>query len=207
MAGLPSDVTIVTPLIEALHFQRGIHNLRVRNMEFEIPVPPRADDPTRADWSICQRAWWDVIRNVYERADAPMRIALEMRIMGGSNMTMAPQHGNRLGTCSIEILTNQRTPAREWRRFMQDIANLWMAYEDPHGRPLNVRPHWAKQWQGMTLRDRPAVSYLRNRAYAARIPEFRAGLRAIAKQGGYTTKDLRVFSNPLLDDLFGAVFK
>ncbi len=207
MAALPSDVSIVTPLIEALHFQRGIHNLRVRNMEFEIPVPPRADDPTRADWSICQRAWWDVIRNVYERADAPMRIALEMRIMGGSNMTMAPQHGNRLGTCSIEILTNQRTPAREWRRFMQDIANLWMAYEDPHGRPLNVRPHWAKQWQGMTLRDRPAVSYLRNRAYAARIPEFRAGLRAIAKQGGYTTKDLRVFSNPLLDDLFGAVFK
>jgi hypothetical protein len=206
MAGLPSDVAIVTPLIEALHFQRGIHNLRVRDMEFEIPVPPRADDPTRADWSICQRAWWDVIRNVYERADAPMRIALEMRIMGGSNITMAPQHGNRLGTCSIEVLTNQRTPAREWKRFMQDIANLWMSYEDSHGKPLNVRPHWAKQWQGMTLRGRPAVGYLRDRAYAARIPEFRAGLRAIAKQGGYTTRDLRMFSNPLLDDLFRSVW-
>ncbi len=73
-------------------------------MEFEIPIPPRGDDRTRADWSICQRAWWDVIRNVYERADAPLRVALEMRIMGGSDITMAPQHSNPHGTCSIEIL-------------------------------------------------------------------------------------------------------
>jgi hypothetical protein len=90
---------------------------------------------------------------------------------------------------------------------MQNIANLWMSYKDPDGRPLNARPHWAKQWQGLTLRRRPAIRYLRDRAYAERIPEFRAGLRAIAKQGGYTTRDLRVFSNPLLDDLFGAVFE
>jgi len=176
-------------------------------MEFEIPIPPRADDPTRPDWSICQRAWWHVIRSVYERSDAPMRVALEMRIMGGSDITLAPQHGNRLGTCSIEVLTTLRTPAREWRRFMQDIVDLWMSYKDPDGRPLNVRPHWVKQWQGLTYRDRPAISHLRNRAYAARIPEFRAGLRAIARQGGYTTRDLRLFSNPLLDDLFGAVFE
>jgi hypothetical protein len=207
MAGLPTDVTIVTPIIEALHFQRGIHNFRVRDMEFEIPIPPRADDRTRPDWSICQRAWWDVIRNVYERRDAPMRVALEMRIMGGSDITLAPQRGNRFGTCSIEVLTSQLAPAREWRGFMQDIADLWMAYDDPDGRPLNVRPHWAKQWQGIRLRDRPAVSHLRDRAYATRIPEFRAGLRAIARQGGYTARDLRLFSNPLLDDLFGAVFE
>jgi hypothetical protein len=207
MSTLPSDVSIVTPVIEALHFQRGIHNFRVRDMEFEIPIPPRADDPARPDWSICQRAWWDVIRNVYQRADAPMRVALEMRIMGGSGITMAPQHGNRFGTCSIEVLTHLRTPAREWRKFMQDITKLWMSYKDSDGRPLNVRPHWAKQWQGITFRGRPAVRHLRNRAYAARIPEFRAGLHAIAKQGGYTARDLRMFSNPLLDDLFGTVFK
>ena len=206
MAALPSDVSIVTPVIEALHFQRGIQNFRVLDMEFEIPIPPRADDPTRADWSIAQRAWWDVVRNVYERRDAPMRVALEMRIMGGSNITMAPQHGNRFGTCSIEVLTNQATPAREWTRFMQDIANLWTSYTDPSGRPLNVRPHWAKQWQDVTLRDEPAVGYLRDRAYAARIPRFRAGLRAIAEQGGYTSSDLRMFGTPLLDDLLGAVF-
>jgi hypothetical protein len=207
MAALPTDVSIVTPVVEALHFQRGIQNFRVLDMEFEIPIPPRADDRTRADWSVAQRAWWDVIRTVYERPDAPMRVALEMRIMGSSNITMAPQHGNRFGTCSIEVLTNQATPAREWARFMQDVANLWTSYTDARGRPLNLRPHWAKQWQELTLRDRPAVSYLRDGAYAARIPKFRAGLRAIAKAGGYTTSDLRMFSTPLLDELLGAVFE
>jgi hypothetical protein len=207
MAGMPSDVSIVTPVSDALHFRRGIHNFRVRDMEFEIPIPPRADDRTRADWSICQRAWWDVIRNVYERADAPLRVALEMRIMGGSSVTMAPQYGNSLGTCAIEILTNRITPHRQWTRFMQDIANLWTSYKDPFGRELNVRPHWAKQWQGVTVHDRPAISYLRERAYAGNIPSFRAGLRAIAKQGGYTASDLRIFSNPLLDELFDAVFE
>lgn len=90
---------------------------------------------------------------------------------------------------------------------MQDIADVWMSYKGPNGRPLNVRPHWAKEWQGLTLRDRPAVSHLRSRAYAARIPEFRAGVRKIARQGGYTTRDLRVFSNPLLDRIFRDVFE
>ena len=207
MAGLPTDVTIVTPVSDALHFRRGIQNLRVRDMEFQIPIPPRADDHTRADWSICQRAWWDVIRNVYERADAPMRVALEMRVMSGSEITMAPQRGNRFGTCSIEVLTNETTSRRQWTRFKQDIANLWTSYKDPSGQRLNVRPHWAKEWQGITLHHRPAISYLREHAYADSIPRFRAGLRAIAQQGGYTASELRMFSNPLLDELFGAVFE
>jgi hypothetical protein len=207
MAGMPTDVSIVTPVSDALHFRRGIQNLRVRDMELEIPIPPRADDPTRADWSICQRAWWDVIRNVYERADAPMRVALEMRIMGGSEITMAPQRGNTFGTCAIEVLTNEITPNRQWARFKQELANLWTSYKDPSSRPLNVRPHWAKEWQGITMHDRPIVSYLRDHAYADSIPRFRDSLRAIALQGGYTANDLRMFSNPLLDDLFSAVFE
>jgi hypothetical protein len=207
MAGLPSDVSIVTPVSDALHFRRGIQNLRVRDMEFEIPIPALPGHPTSPDWSICQRAWWDVIRNVFERADAPMRVALEMRIMGGSEVTMAPQHGNSLGTCAIEVLTNEETPEPQWTRFKQDIADLWTSYRDASGHRLNVRPHWAKEWQGITLHDRPAISYLREHAYADSIPHFRDSLRTIAQQGGYTVKDLRVFSNPLLDRLFGAVFE
>jgi hypothetical protein len=150
---------------------------------------------------------WDVIRNVYERADAPLRVALEMRIMGGSDITMAPQHGNNFGTCSIEILTNETTSHRQWTRFKEDIANVWTSYKDPFGQQLNVRPHWAKEWQGIALRNRPAISFLREHAYADSIPRFRASLRAIAEQGGYTASDLRMFSNPLLDDLFHAVFE
>lgn len=206
MAALPSDVRIVTPLIEALHHQRGIQNFRVLDLELEIPIPARADDPTRADWSVAQRAWWDAIRCVYERDDAPMRVVLELRVMGGSDVNMAAQQGNDFGTASIEVLTNQATPTEEWRRFLQDITDLWTSYTDHRGRPLNVRPHWAKQWKEVTFRGQPAVTYLRDTAYAKQIPRFRAGLHAIVADGGYTPRDLRLFSNPLYDDLFRAVF-
>jgi hypothetical protein len=205
MANLPSGETVVTPLIEALHFRRGIQNFRVLDMELEIPVPPRADDPSRPDWSICQKAWWAAIANVLARPDAPMRVALEMRIMAGSGVTMAPQNGN-LATCSIEVLTTLITPEGEWVAFMQDIADLWTSYSDAEGVPLNVRPHWAKQWQDVRLQRRPAVEQLRDVAYADRIPEFRAALQKIAAEGGSPPAALRLFSNPLLDELFGSVF-
>jgi hypothetical protein len=207
MANLPSGVTVVTPVIDALHFRRGIQNFRVYDMEFEIPIPPRADDPTQPDWSLCQRAWWDAIAAVYAADDAPMRVTLEMRIMGGSDITMAAQYGNSLGTCSIEVLTSLITPAAELGPFMQELTDRWTSYTDPAGRPLNVRPHWAKQWQEVTIGGRPSVEYLRDSAYAARIPEFRSALRAIARRGGYRASDLRMFSNPLLDELFGAIFE
>jgi hypothetical protein len=202
MANLPSGETAVTPLIEALHFRRGIQNFRVLDMELEIPVPARADDPSLPDWSVCQKAWWAAIANVLERPDAPMRVALEMRIMAGSKVTMAPQSGN-LATCSIEVLSTPITPRAEWIAFMQEIADLWTDYSDAHGVALNVRPHWAKQWQDIRFRGRPAVEHLREVAYADRIPEFRAALERIAAAGGSPPAAWRIFSNPLLEELFG----
>jgi len=120
-------------------------------------------------------------------------------------VTMAPQNGN-LATCSIEVLTTLITPEGEWVAFMQDIADLWTSYSDAEGVPLNVRPHWAKQWQDVRLQRRPAVEQLRDVAYADRIPEFRAALQKIAAEGGSPPAALRLFSNPLLDELFGSVF-
>lgn len=55
---------IVTPVIDALHFARGIQNIRVRDMEWEIPIPPNAEG--KPDWTICQEAWWHVIKAVYD---------------------------------------------------------------------------------------------------------------------------------------------
>ena len=75
-----------------------------------------------------------------------MRMPLEMRIMGGSDVTMAPQARNTLGTCSIEILTLQ-TCKDIWIPFAQEVLDLWMDYKDPDtGKLLNIRPHWAKEW-------------------------------------------------------------
>jgi hypothetical protein len=210
MLALPKDREIVAPLLDALHFQRGIQNMVVLDIELEIPIPGRADDPGKPDWTVCQRAWWDAISLVYRHDDvddAPMRIALEMRITRDSQITMAPQHGNRLGTCSIEVLTTPNVSGREWRAFMQDVTDAWCSYRDAGGNLLNVRPHWAKQWQQVRFRGKDAVRYLTEDAYAERMPEFRSALSAIAALGGYSLGDLRArFSNPLLDDVFRAVF-
>jgi hypothetical protein len=176
-------------------------------MELEIPIPPRADDPSHPDWTVCQRAWWSVVSNVCTRKDAPMRVALEMRITADSRVIMAPQFGNKFGTCSIEILTTPNVPQEDWLAFMQEIADVWDSYTDPGGSKLNVRPHWAKEWQGLRFRGMPVREYLKTVAYKDRIPEFKLQLQAIASAGGYTLMDQqRMFSNPLLNDVFENVF-
>lgn len=61
-----------------------IQNMRVTDMEFEIEIPGKPDDPDTPDFSIVQRAWWDVIKLVYkdyeEKGKCPMRLTLEMRV-------------------------------------------------------------------------------------------------------------------------------
>jgi len=207
MITLPDNETITTPLIDALHFRRGIQNMRVMDMEWEIPIPGRADDTTKPDWSICQEAWWAVIREVYrleQQGKAPMRLTLEMRVTGGSDVIMAPQCGNELGTCSIEVLTTLNADQGDWARFGQTVIDAWSRLSDTTGRPLNIRPHWAKQWQGFQVHGMPILQYLRTKAYPDRISEFKRELEAIARAGGTSLRGMqRLFSNSLLDDVFG----
>ena len=73
-----------------------------------------------------------------------MRMPLEMRIMGGSDVIMAPQRGNTMGTCSIEVLTLQNCKDI-WQPFAQDVLDKWMGYKH-EGKFLRTRPHWAKEW-------------------------------------------------------------
>lgn len=202
MEMLPSDITAVTPVSEALHFRRGIQNFRVLDMELEIPVPTVPGNPSKLDWSIPMRAWWDAISIVMARPDGPMRTTMEMRVMGGSGVLMAPEHGNT-ATCSIEVLTTLITPTADWMSFKQQVVNAWTSYKDANGQPLNVRPHWAKEWEGLTFRGQPATTYLRNVAYAGVLPQFGNGLRQITSKGGYPVQALRMFSNPLLTQIVG----
>jgi hypothetical protein len=209
MAALPPTLgenktpTYKTLLPDALHFRRGVQNMRVRDLELQIPLPPRKDDASKPDFSIAQRAWWDVINLVYQDAEvgndpsSAMRVALEMRIMGGSDLLMAPQKGNNLGTASIEVLTlPDAVTDDEWHSFAQKVIDLWMGYGG------NVRPHWAKEWDGFTFKDRPARQYLKEVAYKDQIPEFKNTLEAIGKQQGWTLDQLKNrYSNELWDEL------
>ncbi|KAM0141342.1 hypothetical protein ACHAP3_002204 [Botrytis cinerea] len=193
-----------TALPNGLHFRRGIQNMRVRDLEFQIPIPclPNATP----DYTIVRRAWWDIINLCYRDSETPMRLTLELRIMGDSNLIMAPQRGNRWGTASIEILSvPDAVRDEEWLPFCQEVVDLWAGYKgrmsvDGEERLLNVRPHWAKEWEGVKIRGRKAREYVREVGYREEVGEFRAVLGEIGREQGWGLEDLKGrFSNELWD--------
>ena len=132
-----------------------------------------------------------------------MRLTLEMRLNGGSEMILAPQRGNSYGTCSIEALTTPITPQADWQSFMQQLINKWASYKSDSGELLNIRPHWAKAWDGFTVRGKPAEQYLKEDAYKEARVEFVNNLSSIVQKRGITVEEtLARFGNPLLNRLF-----
>ncbi|KAI8188307.1 L-gulono-1,4-lactone dehydrogenase [Colletotrichum sp. SAR 10_75] len=201
---------VTTYVPDALHFQRAIQNVRVRDMEVEIPlVSKKHTESTREgrvdiDYATVQRAWWDAILLAYANIkDCPMSMPLEMRIMGGSDIIMAPQRHNQLGTCAIEILTLQATPVDKWVGFAQQVLDKWMSLKDPRTqKPLRVRPHWAKEWEKFQVNGKPWLEKLMKEDYKAEIEEFRKVLAEIGSEAGWGLKDLQSrFSNELFDTL------
>ncbi|MCJ1438610.1 hypothetical protein MMC27_008000 [Xylographa pallens] len=170
MAVLPPTIfedpnpEIVTYMPDALHFRRGIQNMRVRDMEFQIPLPPKAGTTDVPDFDPVRRAWWDVINLVYADPSCPMRLTLELRIMGGSGMLMAPQRGNDLGTACIEVLTvPDAVSDGEWQGFCQKVYEKWAACTvagNGVGANGKVRPHWAKEWVGLRMGGTDAKVFL-----------------------------------------------
>ncbi|KAF5630237.1 oxidoreductase [Fusarium tjaetaba] len=93
MKALP-EKNVKTYLPDALHFQRAIQNAR--------------------------QACWDAIVLTYKNSEeCPIRMPLEMRIMGGSGVIMAPQRGNALGTCRESLKTHPHW-AKEWHGYTVD---------------------------------------------------------------------------------------
>ncbi|KAE8148749.1 hypothetical protein BDV25DRAFT_141489 [Aspergillus avenaceus] len=202
MDSLPQNkhtTSILTWLPDALHFRRGIQNARVRDLEVEIPLP------TKDNLDIVRKAWWQVILLAYKPhniAKCPMRMPLEMRIMGDSDVLMAPQRSNTNGTCSIEVLTPQSMEAK-WPRFAQEVLNEWMQLRNWDNLDLNIRPHWAKEWVGLTVDGGSWVKYLKEKSYKDEIAKFTAVLEEIGDRQHWTLTDVKErFSNPLLDALF-----
>jgi len=170
----------------------------------------KANGQTR-DYTVVQRAWWDAISVFYSSAEPAMRLTLELRITGTSNVIMAPQRYNDLGTVSIEVLTPMSTDADDWKKFVQQIADVWTSYRsnegesDGKGELLKVRPHWAKEWQGTKVRGMEVVEYLKNVAYKDERKEFAETLKAlVVKRGGEDVwnETRERFKNPLLDEIF-----
>lgn len=203
ISGFLSTHPRTIPLPEALHFQRGIRHVRVRDVEIEIPILMKQDG--QPDWTICQKAWWDAIITIYkhleETGTLPVNLTLEMRIMGGSDVTMAAQRGNPC-TCSIEVLSTLLVPHEEWKALVEKIIGCWISYKDADDKPLAIRTHWGKEWHGLQFNGMDANAFVKD-TYREAIPQFKDQLAGIADAGGYTLDDMRQrFSNSLWDDIF-----
>lgn len=127
-------------------------------------------------------------------------MAVEMRILAGSDILLAPEFGNRWGTCSIEMATTDSTPEDQWLRFCQELIDIWASYRDARNQPLRLRPHWAKQWSQFTVRGQPIAEYLKQ-INQDNWSEFQRQLASIAKDGRFHVADLSMFANPTLDNL------
>ncbi|KAJ9653169.1 hypothetical protein H2198_007631 [Neophaeococcomyces mojaviensis] len=200
---------IKTQLPNGLHFRRAIQNVRVRDMEMEIPLQPKrgllqdAKFEDEINWALVQKAWWDAILAAYRHKEhCPQRMPLEMRITGPSKIVMAPYRGHKLGTCSIEVLTLENMKGPLWNAFAQDVLDQWMELKDNDGNYLNTRPHWAKEWFKMSVRGKPMIEYLKT-SYHEAIVEFRNIYEQIAAKQGWTVSEAKErFSNDLLDRFF-----
>jgi hypothetical protein len=198
---------IKTKLPNALHFRRANQNIRVRDLELEIPLQPKkgllkdANFDDDIDWTLVQKAWWDGILGAYKFRDTcPQRMPLEMRITGPSNIIMAPFRRHNLGTCSIEVITleNMRDV---WEPYCQYMVDKWMSLKDSQGKYLLTKPHWAKEFHEHTVRGQPMMRYLAE-TYKDDIAEFRDVFAQIADRQGWDVKDARErFSNELFEAL------
>jgi hypothetical protein len=128
-------------LCDTLHFRRGIHTLPVQDVEADIEIP---EIDGKIDLDFVRQLWWtsiDAIDEEKKNGNYPVRVALEMRLMGGSKTTLATQYGNKW-TCAIEVLSFLETPG--FLGFAEKLVDRW--YRISHGRKCKLRLHWAKQW-------------------------------------------------------------
>ncbi|PVG01447.1 hypothetical protein CPB86DRAFT_837017 [Serendipita vermifera] len=176
---------------EALHFRRGTQNFRCLDTEWEIPIPT------------LKGSRWDGISAMYEKQKgAPVRVSLEMRLMGGSDVILSPQYGNQYGAVSIEVLALAGTPPKVWADFRQYIADKWTSYIDQNGNPLIARPHWPKEWSGLKVYGRPIEDYMRNIAYKSAFSDFRQVFTSVVeRRGGSVPETLKVFGNDTMNNL------
>lgn len=130
-------------------------------------------------------------------------MALELRIMSGSEVTLAPQYGNKHGTLSIEPVATRMVEKEVWEDFKEELAKIWMSYQDFDGTPLNCRTHWAKENPRSVYVNGEKEQTMRywQKVYNVRMKEFFDDLDGLTE--GVTVEDLnKVFSNNYFDEMF-----
>ena len=130
-------------------------------------------------------------------------MALEMRIIGGSDITMAPNFGNKHGTLAIEPVSTRMVHKGVWEDFKEELAKMWLSYTDYDGTPLNCRLHWGKENPRSISVDGEIEDPNKywQKVYRDQMEEFFDVLDGLTE--GVTIQDLySLFSNKYFDQLF-----
>jgi hypothetical protein len=135
----PPNNKIHAYYLDAVHFQRGIQNFQVRSMEVEINIPAINGEP---DYNLIQKIWWagdDYVNSHKQIAN----MGIEMRILRGSNCTLAPQFGYDF-VCSVEMLrtlnhktccNDYKTKDAQWMDAVSELFEIWKSLRDSNGKP------------------------------------------------------------------------
>ncbi|KAF9943625.1 hypothetical protein BGZ72_003648, partial [Mortierella alpina] len=88
-------------------------------------------------------AWNFVMKLMYEsagRGEFPMNVALEMRFIKASGMTMSNAYDDdpEAVYCMMQVVA--KPEAKGFKEFTAKIARYWMD-------GFQARPHWAKLWE------------------------------------------------------------
>jgi len=135
---------------------------------------------------------------IQRKNEYPVRTTVEFRLMKGSEVLLAPQYGNKW-TVSIEVLTSAITPYHEWKKFIGELTDKYIKLAPG----ANVRFHWAKEWQDLTVGGERIIEYNKNRAFKDQIKQWHECINEIAKNQGIDPNHNRdLFSNDLFDVLF-----
>ena len=152
-------------------------------------------------FSFSQLSGQDVIKSYEDNGSYPIDFAMEMRLMSGSDVYMAPYYGNNLGTVSIEVVSSTLIPNDLWEDFKTSIATAWSQITDNQGNALKIRPHWAKEFPAK-IGDRDIDDYLQL-VYGEQMGLFMDTIKDIvALQGGNIDDTKQRFSNYFLDNFF-----
>lgn len=55
---------------DAVHFQRGIQNMKVRDIEFEINIPHiTVNGQSELDYNLIQKIWWVALEYVEDKEE------------------------------------------------------------------------------------------------------------------------------------------
>ncbi|KAJ3028787.1 UNVERIFIED_CONTAM: hypothetical protein HDU68_000910 [Siphonaria sp. JEL0065] len=191
-----------TYLHDALHFTRGINNLKVNDMEFECRIPESNKAAGTPDYTICSSLFWVAVDIAESMSGGPVRIAVEMRVTGPSDVILAPQRGNKFGTCSIEILQLAETNPEEkalWKQVKQRVFDAWLQVAKEYGVENGLLPHFAKDWSDLKVDGVEYETYLREQLFKDRIVEFRNIVDKIGADRGFTVEQtVDKFSNDYL---------